>query len=228
MIKALLVTLLFPACVFAQGSTTVGDGGKGVVCKQSFAGKKAVQYYRYNLQLLDLYEGRHYHSQILHDEPIVGIDWLKTETANRVCQILNSSHRRLQKLQLTNAELDQAFEQACSLSLSVRIKLDIPRTEDHGRIAAPLPKYCKIVQLGYRLPNGEIWIARNESEYLSHLDLAALLLHEALHPVFKQKSEKLALRQFVMFSFARPAFQKRNTDLASVLLSQRRQVHFRY
>ncbi len=227
MIKVFILTALFPLGVFAQGSTTVGDGGNGVVCKTSGIEQGQAQHYRYTLQLLDLYEARNVHGHIFHDKPIIGRDWMSTETTSRVCGILYRARLRLQNVMPLNSKVIQAFKQACELSSRVRIRVEIPQTHDYGRVVVDLPKSCRLVQLGFRQPSGEIWIARNESEYLSHIDLAALLLHESLHPVFARKSDKLALRQFVAFNFSTRGFQKRNLDLATALLEHRQPVTFR-
>lgn len=223
MIKFVLTLLFVPAMAFAQGSGSVGDGGGGVACKNSGAGEAS--HYKYTIRFLDFYELGGYHNQNQRDQ-IVGTDWLSPETTKSVRGYLLRAMSKTMKVLSLNVQMRSAFDVAYYLAEEVRIVPTIPRADNFVPKSMKLPSHCRFIQLGYRYGD-QILVARNESEYLNHMDLAGLLLHEALHSVFEGAEAKPALRQFVGFAFANPEFQKRNAKQATQLLSTHRPVQFK-
>ncbi len=178
----------------AEGGVSGHDGGHGVVCEVFSQGLKS----KYTVQLLDLFEQASLdqsHSKLkVQSGGITSIRNLPRVT----CKLLAEKQAVAEKLFGHHRELF-AFNKACSLVKAIKLTDYIYETEDYGYLRASLPKACKLVQIANRMvtPNGEsISIDYRIANYLGSRDLAALLLHEALHE-YRGGQTTIEVRKYV-------------------------------
>ncbi len=222
-----LLTLLFVSPAFSDGGATTGeDGGHGVLCRIRTSQVESREVFRdYSLETLDLFEARtKYHALRSYRSQSLVFELSRNETQTRVCHILSARLKRLKKFASEVSVLSDAFSLACGMRFSLE---EITTTHDHGQIHAKLPRYCKVVQIGLTKWVGgsrEVVLSRDLKEWLNVHQLAALVLHESLHGYFVRSHSTLAVRQMVMFAFAKGEFLKANASLLSELVDQRKPI----
>ncbi len=207
-----------------DGSTSVEDGGHGVKCTEvsGSVGYPANER-QYRVELLDFYEGRKVDKLIYGGlaEPMG--NWVLMPASRRIlCETLQEFFVRTSGVLRSNI-LSAAFEDACQLSDKIQIRDTLPTTKDFGALTAKIQsRRCKLVQIGYRtIDKGREVVLLNGQLLpgLSEREVAGLLLHEALHKYFPNKTSTQAIRQIVFYSFAHHRFQVENRDLISRVIS---------
>jgi hypothetical protein len=187
------------ANALAQGSTSVVGGGQGVSCRSGLGS---------DLEVLDLFEARERYGSLSWDRIDSTFDveyYVNGRSEKRICEVLQTAKLQTQKYLSLDQDVSLAFDRACSLSARVKFSNELVFTRDAGE-TVPILSDCRFVQFG-NYQNGEVTIRKSLN--LHTIDVAAFLLHEALHPVFAGPTT-VAIRQFVMFALADESFQREN------------------
>jgi hypothetical protein len=207
--------LSFSAFARGGGGASGDDGGQGVLCWRR-SGLEVP--YDYTVQTLDLYEAR----------ALFGRDWgfpkvsanlnpdnystpnpnsVLKEKRNRLALILGPTHPFL-----------SMFDRAKVIKLDVSDD-DLPVTRDEGSLQTQLLRNCELVQLGvHRELDNSVVINSDYSQFLNEWDIAALVLHEALHSYFVHKKSNLVVRQAIGYIFGTREFQVRNAEIFREML----------
>lgn len=187
---SVMFLFLFPVNTLAGGGgSTTGDGGHGVVCE---AGGVST------VELLDSYEARliyglpmpHFGSEI--QQPTEIIMGYRAQVVERL------------GLDFFASVFDRAVATQVSLSPMVSV------TPDDNPLGVLIPPHCHLEQLANRLRTGELVGLTVRSDLWRLLDneqRALLLIHEALHDVFAERSQKGDIRFTVAFIMAPLDFQ---------------------
>jgi hypothetical protein len=214
----------FPVMAHAQGSTGAGDGGTGVFCPGGRDDMRSSAWFENRLETLDLYESRRmFQSMPKIDRLQLRDNALDINTQVEICHILRAREFAVQDLEKDFPELRGVFKEACELTSSVTLGDQLPSVKGIGELMWPIEKGCKVVQVAAR-SGSLVILQRDYAEYLPTTDLAALLLHESLHGIFKFQSSSLAVRQLNLIVFAPKYFRERNLDLAREILRTRQPV----
>ena len=192
-----LISITSITAVAKEGGVTVEGGGHGVACVRKIAFGQTV-----TVELLDMYEYRRINNIRLraHDEDSVDASWT---VPARICRLLMEKKVEAIRKYGSSASVLQAFDKACKLVDLVRREEFIRDTFDWGSLRVPLEKECQLIQIANRSvgSSGEIVrIDHTAAQYLTHVDLAALLLHEALHETMGGAST-VQIRDFVASTF---------------------------
>ncbi len=200
-----------------DGSTSVEDGGHGVLCKRFSNGVlEAGKPFILSLELLDFYEGRSLDDSIDVTKKEKVLDFLDSPSRKkRLCWDLARRQKQLKRV-IGEHPIFRSFHDACRLSHSMEFQSRVPTTHDHGAPLVKLRNRCELVQIGFRtVVSGveKILVDEDYAYSLSYEELAGLALHESLHKYFESKTSTKAIRQIVFYSFASLEFQKRNKDV---------------
>jgi hypothetical protein len=223
----LMFALVCQADPEGGGSTSVGDGGHGVLCDTYPDSHETV--YQYTLDLYDFFEARNLAKKNGEKnywkwpKEEIRTNFDRSDTSNLVCAELKHRKNSLKEILGKGHPLLKVFDEACALSSSLYWKDSVPLSNDLGAQTLPLPKYCRLVQIGYHTyVHGieQVWIDENLSFYLPIRVLAALLYHERLHHYFRAETSTHAVRKTVAYVFANHEYQKQFHEDFLVLLSR--------
>jgi hypothetical protein len=215
----ILVSLLISQFALAGGEgTSADDGGQAVFCKN--IGRNRDQF----VKTLDLFEARalygsgwgreHHFTGFLHGS------WIREPAVNR---ILGHLKLKLMKRIGADHEILKYFEIA--RTFTPVISDEVAETNDIGQLQVQIPYNCKVVQLAVRRRfSNEILIHNDFAQALGNTDVAAILLHEALHGYFNDQGSNLVVRQAIGYIFASSEFQKRNIVAFNQLLKTKQPV----
>ncbi len=227
MLKKIGLILLFTfgsGLALAQGTTTAEDGGHGVLCSGVYRGSDDRNLTPFKLELLDFYEARNAYGAMPRDRGHLVLSLADVRNLNsHVCVVLRNRMRRMERILGQSTEVANAFRSACGLAYRVKWVGTIESTQDQGNLAIKLPKNCEIVQIGKR-HNGRVILNDQMLPGMTVNDIGGLLLHESSHPYFDGNKSTLAVRQFVMFAFARESFLRKNRHLLEQLIQTRRPI----
>jgi hypothetical protein len=214
---ALLFLFFSTSIAFAgDGSTSVKDGGHGVLCRNQ------------ELTLLDFYESKNivqsrnkfdYRTDAYYDFNNNDQIKLDSESEFELCLKLND---RLNSSGFAKTNLAAAFGDACRLADKIDVGEVVQNTYDYGELMTKLPGDCKIVQVAnHTWEDGKekVTIYLDLLELLSLDQLSGLLLHESLHKYFPAKTSTEIIRQFVIYAYANRDFQLRNYGRISAAIA---------
>jgi hypothetical protein len=215
-----ILSVLIAQFAFAgDGSTSVKDGGHGILCrKPNLSFHPAGSAFEYNLDLLDFFEGPSLFARFNDQASEITDETIGSKYfASNVCNELLSRKRQVEKY-LKRSRISNAFSEACRLASTAKFQRHLAETEDFGPALKRPQMHCKLVQIAVRSLNKgveQVLIDDSLASMLTFSESAALLLHEALHKYFSPEENTQAVRQTVVYIFAEGGYQKQNRELIS-------------
>jgi len=213
-VLSILAILLLGLTAGASGSR-VGNGGHGVVCKDSSG-------HEYLPELLDLYEAVHAYGRVAQWIGANSLDEALEVYKRKIALALPENHPFLRVLdQIDNLKLD--FELVDNLRI---------QTDDLGLFAKIDPN-CRVVQLAIRgedILNCRLQISKEFWNGTGYDTQALLLIHEAFHSWFDSSSSvasgTLAIRQAVGLLYTSAMVDSSDRQLFRSLVENRAPVLF--
>jgi hypothetical protein len=198
----LLFSAVFSLTALAAGGAGAGDGGHAIICEEGIQGGPLANY---TVNLLDLLElkliNKKFHGS-KYPLPTAHSDW--EIPRKQICGILAVQKAKASSVPELDQRLLSAFDKACELAHSAQQDYNIPRTYDHGPLRHKLPWNCELIQVAIRQKSNAGEVVKVNPDYAQYLDdqeLAALLLHEALHWYIDDENT-LRIREYVSFVFS--------------------------
>jgi hypothetical protein len=211
------VNLNFANASEGGGATGADDGGQGVICLQFSRIGRMVN----TIESLDLFEMRAISGKMRGPSP--NIMYNPTDRSEEVFKLLQRRKCLVSEILGTDHQLLQYFEAASGMKPVIVEDPPLP-TNDSGDLQIKLPGSCEVVQIASRSRASKVVKIHTDFAYMEDIDIAAVLMHEALHGFFTEKRSNLVVRQAVGYIFADRKFQLRNQDVFLELISTKRPV----
>lgn len=214
-----LILLVAGTAFAGEGSTSVKDGGHGILCRHPVQELRIpMRIFDYNLELLDFYEAHRTTKSIFTSNYDMFDDEIDSKFfSRRVCKELRNRKEELEQA-IGVSKISPAFDDACKLTTRVRFQKALSRSNDQGKFFTRLERKCVLVQIALRtVVNGQEQIVIDSSlaNLLTFTEMAGLMLHESLHKYYPEKDNTQIIRQLVLFSFSDSIFLNRNGELVS-------------